>query len=175
MQWRLRASACQGLGTSSWRSHCGLRHLLRQSGPSIVSKSVCTWRSWKLLNFIRYCIFRNSGARVIGKQTEHHANIYAAARALQSLPKDLFKKVCICTDSMRVVQAMSRLLPQWSENDYRLLSDPTRRCENLPTLHALNEYVRLNPFTYRFKYTPSDCNIPMMVIATKLAKSAASE
>lgn len=119
-----------------------------------------------------HIIFRNSNGLVVGKQTEQHACLYGVAQALKSLPKDLFTKVCICTDHMRVISVMSYLLPQWVDNNFQTLSDPSLRCDNVPTLNELNEYVRLNPFIYRFKYTPSDCYIRMMSNATKLAKNA---
>lgn len=122
--------------------------------------------------FMRCLIFRNSSGQVVGNQTDNHACLYATAQALKSLPKDLFEKVCICTDAIRVIQVMSKLLPQWADNNFRKLSDSSLPCDNLPTLNELNEFVRLNPFTYRFKYTPSDCYISMMSIATRLAKKA---
>lgn len=173
MQRGLRSSAHQRLVRRSWsnQSGSGLWHLLWQRS-SIVCQLPARNQSTNLSFLPSFFFFRNTNGPVIGKQTEHHASIYAAAEALKSLPKGLFTKVCICTDSTYVVHAMSRLLPQWSENNYRMLSDPMRRCENLPTLEFINEYVRLNPFTYRFKYTPSDCYIPMMICAMKLAKEA---
>lgn len=128
--------------------------------------------SLRIINFNTsiYFICRNTCGRVIGGQTDAHANMYAMAQTLKSLPKGLFEKVCICTDSLPTIKTIIGLLPQWSENNYRMLSDPSRRCQNLKTLKFINEYVRTNPFTYRVKYTPSDCFISMMVIATKLAK-----
>lgn len=109
----------------------------------------------------------------MGEATLRNAHLVAIAEALESLPTDSFKKVCICTSELAMIKAMKIQLPKWAENNYHLSSNPTLRCRNVETLKKLNEFVRVNPFTYRFKYTPSDCNIQMMKFATKLAMAGA--
>lgn len=143
--------------TAKWIIHCEC------------SNAVIRWKS------ITKLIFRNFGGRVLGEATQRHAHLYAILKALESLPTDSFKKVCICTNDGSMIKAMTRLLPKWAENGYYLNSNPTVRCRNLETLHKLNTFIRVNPFTYRMKYTPADCNIQMMNIATKLAIAGAKK
>lgn len=69
------------------------------------------------------------------------------------------------------MKAMGTYLKMWSENNYRSISDPTKSMLNLELLLKLNKLMRSNSnVLFRWKYTPSDCNIPLMDEATKLAK-----
>lgn len=112
---------------------------------------------------------------MIGEATSRHAGLYACAKMLESLPTDSFKKICICTPEFSLMSTVARSMPKYAENNYYMLANPTRRCRNVQTLKKLNAYIRLHPFTYRMKYTPTDCGIPMMKIASKLAIAGASK
>lgn len=66
---------------------------------------------------------------------------------------------------------MGHHLKIWSENNYHSLVDPSKTLENLEIVMKLNKLMRSNSnVLFRWKYAPSDCLIPLMDEAVKLAK-----
>lgn len=119
-------------------------------------------------------LYRNKSGPVLGKATLNHAKLVVACEAIEAIPKDLFKKVCFCTDSLPLINTIGGRLQKWSENGFRTLRDPNKLVENLQTIRKLNKIIRLNnDIIYRWKYVP---NLPCMELlrhANELAKSAA--
>lgn len=130
-----------------------------------------------LANCVLFCLNRNVNGPIDKKEVKYISSrstaMYALVQAFKTMPMNLFEKVCICTDEMHLVSVMSELMPKWEANNFRTLTEPSRRLQNLNLIMFLNEFVRVNQFTYRFKFTPNDCFIPAMTNAEKLARQGA--
>lgn len=108
------------------------------------------------------------------KTADFLATLYAL-EAIETIPKEPLSKICVNTDSFAIIKAMGSLLKHWSENNYRQFTDPTKTLQNLDIMIRLNALMRSNSkIQFRWKYAPSDCRIPLMDLAVKLAKSGKS-
>lgn len=117
-------------------------------------------------------IFRNSNGPVVGRQDEAHCKLYAVYKALESMPKNAFNKVCICVDQIWVPPFLSDHLCEMSENAFR--STYTGKLNpDLETNMAINQLLRTRQdLTFRLKYTPTRIGLAEMAFAKKSAIEA---
>lgn len=96
-------------------------------------------------------------------------------KALEQIPQNLFKNVCLCVDETRMLTFVNRSLRSMSENSFRSLNTGKLN-KDLETSMLLNKLLRTREdLTLRMKYVPNDIGVDGMYQATKLAKKAAEE
>jgi hypothetical protein len=115
----------------------------------------------------------NSMGPVEGRLGIRHARLYGFLQVLRTLPKDLFKKVCIGLDDLKLTTFLSSNLHSMSENAFH--STYTGRLnKDLETNMEINTLLRTRTdLTFRLQYVPSNCCIPLIKHARKMAMRAA--
>lgn len=105
----------------------------------------------------------------------NHAKIYSIAKALQQMPRDLIKNVCICVDETRILTFVNKSIRTMSENSFRSLTTGKLN-KDLETSMELNRLLRTRQdLKLRMKYVPNDIGVDGMYCASKLARKASDE
>lgn len=96
-------------------------------------------------------------------------------KALQLIPQNLFKNVCLCVDETRMLTFINRSLRSMSENSFRSLNTGKLN-KDLETVMQVNQLLRTRQdLKLRMKYVPNDIGVDGMYHATKIAKKASEE
>lgn len=110
---------------------------------------------------------------VEGRLGVSYAKLYGFLQVLRTLPKDLFKKVCIGLDDLKLTGFLSINLHSMSENAFH--STYTGRLnKDLETNMEINTLLRTRTdLTFRLQFVPNSYGIPYIRHARKMATEAA--
>lgn len=96
-------------------------------------------------------------------------------KAMQQIPQDLVKKICVCVDEIPMITFIDKSLRNMSENSFRSVHTGKLN-KDLETSMEINKLIRLRQdFALRLKYLPNDIGVNGMYRATKLAIKASEE
>ncbi|XP_031632551.1 uncharacterized protein LOC116346555 isoform X2 [Contarinia nasturtii] len=108
------------------------------------------------------------------RQSKIHARLYAVLKAMQQIPKDSFKKLCIQTDDLGLITFIDQSLRSMSENSFRSVYTGKLN-KDVQTSMELNEILRSRQdLTLQLMFCPNDICVDGMYHAVKMAERAAA-
>lgn len=121
------------------------------------------------------CSSRNLVEPVEREQDFCHARRYGFLRALQTIPENLFSKICFCVNGRSFIEYIDQHLRDASDNSFRNIRSG-RMISDLETSMEINGLLRKrNDLVLRLKYVPDAMRMTAMLKAKHLAIRASEK
>lgn len=125
------------------------------------------------MKFLIWRFYRNLQGVVERRQAITHAKLYAFLKAMEQIPVDSFKKLCIMIHDLTLISFLGNHLRTMSENSFRSTRSG-RLNKDLQTSMEVNKILRTREdLTLQLMWCPIDLHVDGMYNAMKIAQRAA--